>query len=240
MTNINDLNEQNHNNYYGFIYITTNKITGKQYIGQRKYYGNHEEYLGSGHLIKAAIKEYGKENFSRLILEKCYTRKELNEKEKYWISLFNASESEEFYNIALGGEGGGLAGEKAPNYGKHMSIETREKIRLSQMGASNSFYGRHHSEETRNKLAQYATGKKHTDDEKRRMSINMRKNHADYNGSKNPRAKKTNQYTLSGELIKTWDCAKDAANVLGLNYVSITQCCRGIYKSSGGYIWKYT
>ena len=44
---------------YGFIYITTNLIDGKRYLGQRKFYGNWQEYLGSGAAFKQAIDKYG-------------------------------------------------------------------------------------------------------------------------------------------------------------------------------------
>ena len=35
---------------YGFIYITTNHVNGRQYIGQKKYdkSGKWKKYLGSG------------------------------------------------------------------------------------------------------------------------------------------------------------------------------------------------
>lgn len=239
MTNTNDLNEQKRNEFYGFVYMTTNLINGKRYIGQRKYYGDHEEYLGSGNLIRAAIEKYGKDNFSRVVLAQCKTRQELNEQEKYWIAYYDAVRSCDFYNIAMGGEGGSCGGELSPWYGKQLSSSTKEKLSQMRMGENNPFYGKHHSKETIRKLAQYSTGKKHNPETLQKMSIGMRQNHADFNGSKNPRARRTAQYSLSGELINIWECAKDAATVLNLNYCSITNCCTGRYSSSGGFIWRY-
>ena len=74
---------------YGFIYITTNKINGKRYIGQRKFSNNHggwKNYLGSGKLLNRAIKKYGIENFYRDIVDLAYSAEELDEKECEWIS----------------------------------------------------------------------------------------------------------------------------------------------------------
>ena len=45
------------------VYKTTNLINGKIYVG--KYEGNRENYLGSGYILKKAIKKYGRENFKR-------------------------------------------------------------------------------------------------------------------------------------------------------------------------------
>ena len=93
---------------YGFVYITTNHINGKQYIGQRKYdkQGKWKEYLGSGIILSRAIEKYGLENFSKEIIEECKTKKILNDREIYWINYYNAVESDNFYNIASGGDGG--------------------------------------------------------------------------------------------------------------------------------------
>ena len=93
---------------YGFIYITTNHVNGKQYIGQRKYdkQGKWKEYLGSGIILSRAIEKYGLENFSKEIIEECKTKKILNDREIYWINYYNAVESDNFYNIASGGDGG--------------------------------------------------------------------------------------------------------------------------------------
>ena len=65
------------------VYKTTNMVNGKIYVG--KYEGDRESYLGSGYILKKAIKKYGKENFKREIIERCNSIKELIEKEKYWI-----------------------------------------------------------------------------------------------------------------------------------------------------------
>ena len=40
------------------------------------------------------------------ILEICQTKEELNEREKYWISYYNAVEDPNFYNRSEGGQGG--------------------------------------------------------------------------------------------------------------------------------------
>ena len=43
-------------NPYGFIYITTNMINGKRYIGQKKFCNRWKTYLGSGTLLIKALK----------------------------------------------------------------------------------------------------------------------------------------------------------------------------------------
>lgn len=88
-----------------FVYMTTCLINGKKYIG--KYEGKEtDKYLGSGKLLRRAIKKYGESNFQRTILESYQTVSEARAGEIYWIEKFNAVDSDEFYNIAKGGEGG--------------------------------------------------------------------------------------------------------------------------------------
>lgn len=88
-----------------YIYLTTNLINGKQYIGQHKGSIN-DNYLGSGTLILKAIQKYGKENFSKDILQICKTREEADWWEKFYINYFNAVESDNFYNLQEGGTKG--------------------------------------------------------------------------------------------------------------------------------------
>lgn len=92
---------------YGFIYMTRNNINNHIYVGQKKY-DKHKlylSYLGSGKLLHTAIEKYGKENFSKIILENCSTKELLDEREIYWIEKTNALNNKN-YNMAKGGAGG--------------------------------------------------------------------------------------------------------------------------------------
>ena len=90
------------------IYKTTNIINGNFYIGQDS--KNNPKYLGSGKLLNRAIEKYGRSSFEKVILETCYTKQELNEREIFWIN-----ELKPVYNIAKGGNGGDTITQH-PNY----------------------------------------------------------------------------------------------------------------------------
>lgn len=47
------------------------------------------------------------------------------------------------------------------------------------------------------------------------------------------------QLSIDGEFIKKWSCAMEVQRELGINHGNITKCCRGRYKSAGGYRWMY-
>lgn len=47
------------------------------------------------------------------------------------------------------------------------------------------------------------------------------------------------QFTKQGEFIKKWDSAMQIERELEIYQSSITMCCKGKYKSAGGYIWHY-
>lgn len=86
------------------IYITENLINGKKYIGKDTQ--NKKSYLGSGKLLKKAIKKYGIKNFKKTTLEFCKDTLELSNREKYWIDFFDAVNNKNYYNLVHGGDGG--------------------------------------------------------------------------------------------------------------------------------------
>ena len=70
-----------------YIYRITNNLNNKVYIGKRTSKvppDKDTNYLGSGKLIKRAIEKYGKENFTKEIVEIC-TKESLSNREKYYI-----------------------------------------------------------------------------------------------------------------------------------------------------------
>ena len=105
----------------GYIYKTTNLINKKIYIGQHTADKFDTNYLGSGLLITKAINEYGKANFKAELLCWCDSSTELNEKEKYYIKLFNSTDKTIGYNISNGGQDGCFTGQ-------HHTEEDRLKI----------------------------------------------------------------------------------------------------------------
>ena len=123
---------------YGYIYMTTNKVNNKKYIGMHKSEKFDETYFGSGKKFYEDFKKYGKSNFDCIMIDTADTENELCEKEIYYIEKYNAVESNEFYNIHYGGHGG-------DNY-SHKSDEEKEELkrvwreRLS--GVNNPMYGR--------------------------------------------------------------------------------------------------
>lgn len=47
------------------------------------------------------------------------------------------------------------------------------------------------------------------------------------------------QYDLNGNLIRKWNTITEASLALNIQITNITKACRGVYKQSGRYIWKY-
>jgi group I intron endonuclease len=107
------------------IYMTTNLVNGKKYVGRCSKDARWEEgYIGSGRILKQAIKKYGHENFKREILEELPDKATLREAidlEKAWLLKLDCKSSPDYYNMSndTGGMGAG---------DKHTD-ETKEKIR---------------------------------------------------------------------------------------------------------------
>jgi len=89
---------------YYYLYKITNKINNKQYIGVHRTKNLDDGYMGSGIVIKNAIKKHGKENFEKEILEFFSSQKEMYEKE-YEVIDDEFVKRTDTYNIRTGGYG---------------------------------------------------------------------------------------------------------------------------------------
>jgi len=144
------------------IYKTTNKINNKFYIGKDE--KNNPKYLGSGLLLLKAIEKYGKENFIKEILEECFTRDQLNDREKFWIKELNAIELG--YNLAEGGTGG-----KTQENVWNKGLTKDNNDILQRIGQKNKelLTGSVQSEETKKKRADKNRGQKRSKETKAKM-----------------------------------------------------------------------
>ena len=89
--------------------------------------------------------------------------------------------------------------------------------------------GKHYSEKTKKKMSESHIGKHPSENTKKKMS--------DANIGKG--TKPILQYAKDGELIAEWVSGTEASRVLGIAKSGITSCCQGIYKSAGGFVWRY-
>jgi len=152
-------------NPYGFIYITTNMINGTRYIGQKIFNDKWTNYLGSGQYLKRAIKKYGKENFTREIIALGYDKEELNLLEIAFINNHNAIKSNDYYNIADGGN----SGNKFAGFSEERLIEDKLRRRNLWLGEKNPLYGKKYTEAEKAKMSIANSGRKHTEEAKERI-----------------------------------------------------------------------
>lgn len=90
---------------YYIIYKIVNTINDKYYIGKHKTQDLHDDYLGSGKLIRSAINKYGRDKFTKTILELCNSEEHMNERERAILTLEHVN-NPNCYNCRVGGEGG--------------------------------------------------------------------------------------------------------------------------------------
>ena len=101
--------------YVGFVYIITNQLTNRKYIGKKNFYfskskqvkgkkkrykveSDWQDYYGSNKELQEDVKTLGKENFKREIVRLCKTKAEFGYYEAKLQFDNNVLESNEWYN----------------------------------------------------------------------------------------------------------------------------------------------
>jgi len=228
------------NNYS--VYKYTNKTNGKVYIGittrsMEKRHKEHLKTINDGLYFHNALKKYGVDNFKLSQIDSANNKKELADKEKHYIELFESyayQGNSKGYNCTFGGDGvTGMIGELNPQYGispkdrmnkekyemwletvKNPNEETRKKMR-EVFKNNNFFLGRTHTEETKKHFSEIRKGK---------PALNK---------------VKINQYDLGGSLVATYNSISEAIKSMGKSSLAgISMCCNGKRKTAYGYVWE--
>lgn len=143
---------------YYIVYETTNLINGKVYRGCHKTPNLDDGYLGSGKLLKLAIRKYGSQNFKRTILCFCETEEDMYQTEMVYVDEAFVSD-DNTYNLRCGGLGGRMSMELREQVSiklrKPKTSETKRKMKESQTGKKLS-------DETKQKISKSSIGKKHS------------------------------------------------------------------------------
>lgn len=153
-----------------YIYKITHLQTGKVYIGQtarpKRRWIEHKASVRKKKydktLLSIALKEYGASAFSYEILCSVPSKDEAYEKEIYYVALFRSSEDDYGFNMSKGGKGnGGIIGPRNGQFGK-------KNTKLSLLNQQRK--GIKLSPERVDQIRKTSTGRKHTEESKRRMS----------------------------------------------------------------------
>lgn len=217
------------------VYLRTNGINGKQYVGQTNNLTKREECWKclkakySNPYLDNARKKYGLENFSLLILKKCDSQEELDRWEKHYIKIFNTL-NPNGYNMTEGGTSGykftdevkermsqalkgKYAKEKSWNYGKHLSANAKKLLSINRTGEGNPMYG-----------------VKLSDEHKKRISESL---------TNNTKTSKKVYCYQNGVLKATYPSISEAARQTNSNVSHISSCCNGKRDTHNGYTWSY-
>jgi len=152
-------------------------------------------------------------------------------------------------NMTVGGEG--ISGYKhsketckklsISNSGKKLSPDTCKKMSDSRKGKKYAL-GYRHTEEAKMRIREASTGRKLSEEARKKLSESTKgeKNHKFGKfGKDSTAAKAVSQYTKDDKYIQTFDSMKIAEGNTGVNFKSISSCCRGKTRFAGQFIWKY-
>lgn len=244
----------------GYIYLITNTINQKRYIGQttktrptdrfsqHKYLARHPEQEKYNSILHDAMRKYGVDNFSFNIVEEA-PNDLLNEKEIYWISFYN-TKIPNGYNLTDGGDGT-----------KGFSRLQSDEERLQKSYSMRKFFEEHpeRKEELRERTLQLWQNPEYREKVTKSIQQFYQNNPDFFKGEKNPfygkhhskeslekikTASRKRQRPIAQldketlEIIQIFDGVKDAEYALGVSHGWISKAARQD-KIAYGFRWKF-
>ena len=234
----------------GFIYLVTNTITKKQYVGQtvcddveRRWKQHRSPSTKTiGRYLLAAYKKYGIDSFKFQIICICFDE-DCNRFEEEYIKKYDTL-APNGYNLQAGGKNS----KKHPETSKLISDslkgrrltpitdEIRKKSSDGLKGINNPNFGKKITEERKDKLREgikkvWAERKKNNYDVKNKMK-------GLFTGANR---KAVGKYDDTGKLVEEYKSTVDAGLKNNIHHSVISKVCRGVkyYVRAGGFIWKF-
>jgi group I intron endonuclease len=244
-----------------YVYITTNLINGKQYVGDHKINPKHSKYyIGSGHVLLKAFEKYGKDNFFKEILEWFDSREDSFKAQKKYIEYFNTLQPNG-YNISPTG-GAGISGWCAESTRKKLSDKLmghphfapgykHSKEVIERQKKSRRLNNKSTSQEFRSRPGYIARGYKHSPKQNLEKSIRQKGKPSHNKGMKihteeSKRklqlffGKPVLQYDKNMNFIKEWPSSMSAAKALGVyKGTGPNSVANGKRKTWHGFIWVF-
>lgn len=172
------------------IYLITNILNGKNYVGKHKLSKNElpesRIYMGSGKYLCMDQKKLGLENFSKEVLAICHSDVEENILERLFIAFYKSIGKAE-YNKAKGGNGidyyDFLSDEQKQEMNRKNSERLKERWKNPEyrahmskvhMGKQSAMKGKHYSEEIRKHMSESHKGFHVSEQAKQKLSIRFK------------------------------------------------------------------
>ena len=195
-------------------------------------------YVGNWFFYNA-IQEYGWENITHEILEDNLTLEEANEKEKYYVALYQSTNSQYGYNLRAGGAGDGAMASKTEKFkerykrvyqytleGDFVAEWDNLTLAAESCGGINKITG----------ISQCCNGKRKTAyGFQWRYEKFDRLSKQELTGVK----KRIVQKDLEGNVIQVYNSVSEAADALGMkSHTSICNVLNGRTKTAYGFLWE--
>lgn len=227
------------------MYLSTNKLNGKVYIGittrtLRERIGSHisSSRTSSSHnyYFSNAILKYGPDSFEWEIIDTGFSEDELNEKEIFYIDLYQSYLRENGYNLTYGGDGCRGNAEtrariSASNLGKKRSDESKKRMSEVQKERQEEYGPFPQTEQSRKKISDNL--KDHPVSDETRLKLSL----AQQGQSRHERP--VLKLDKEGNVIERFDSIVEASRISGYSFSTIYGVCSGAGNTCGGWVWKY-
>lgn len=161
---------------YGVIYVLTNQVNGKKYVGQtimdvQLRFSRHCLRSQYKTRISFAIQKYGKDKFSVYTVASAKNQADLDYLERLFIADLRTTESDHGYNVTPGGRGGIRTKEAAAKSAEKLRGRKIPKESIEKMAATKRNRPRTEAEQAvLDRMIQMAKGRKHSPEAIRKMS----------------------------------------------------------------------